>query len=103
MQNYKKLLLAGLAIVPLALSSWTSSEDPTAKMQNIKDYPYSMLTSKQEEMGAGFLQSIFTVKSKKTVINVSNMETVEIAESKVKSTTIENPTLSIESILNDYK
>ncbi|MEN4759514.1 MULTISPECIES: hypothetical protein [unclassified Chryseobacterium] len=101
MRNYKKLLLAGLAIVPLALSSWTS-EDPTKNIRNLQDYPTSQLKEMDQQVGAGFLQSIFTVKSKKTVINVSNMETVEVAESKV-TTTIENPGFSLDKLVKDYQ
>jgi hypothetical protein len=38
MKNYKKLLLAGLAIVPLALSSWASGDPPDTNYQKIGNY-----------------------------------------------------------------
>ena len=97
MNNYKKLLLAGLAIVPLALSSWTSEDNSlTYGKANTNDF------SSIEVIGGSAVSSSVTVNTKRKVLSVSTVEEVSVAEKKALSTSIETAR-SFNEILNDYK
>ncbi|MFP3590493.1 hypothetical protein [Chryseobacterium sp. SIMBA_038] len=60
MKNYKKLLLAGFAVVPLTLSSWTS-EEPNTQYQNIENQNSK---SSNEIIGTTDVQNVIIVKTK---------------------------------------
>jgi len=97
MNDYKKLLFAGLAIVPLALSSWTS-EDQTVNYGSRDAASVSTI----EIIGESAVSSSVTVKTKRKVLSVSTVEEVSVAEKKALSTSIETAR-SFNEILNDYK
>ncbi len=97
MKNYKKLLFAGLAIVPLALSSWTS-EDQSLNYGSGNASTISTI----EVIGEAAVSSTVTVKTKKKVISKETVETVSVASEKAISTSLETAR-SFNEILNDYK
>ncbi|WP_267406689.1 MULTISPECIES: hypothetical protein [unclassified Chryseobacterium] len=99
MKNYKKLLFAGLAIVPMALSSWTSNDQNI----NFQNGDGSKLAN-EELVGTVAATSSVTVKTQKKVISVSTIQEVSVAEKTVAtgSGSLE-PVLSLDKIVNDYK
>ena len=97
MNNYKKLLFAGLAIVPLALSSWTS-EDQTVNYGSRDAASVSTI----EIIGESAVSSSVTVKTKRKVLSKETVETVCVASEKAISTSLETAR-SFNEILNDYK
>ncbi|MEN4759515.1 MULTISPECIES: hypothetical protein [unclassified Chryseobacterium] len=99
MKNYKKLLFAGLAIVPMALSSWTSNDQNV----NFQNGDGSKLAN-EELVGTVAATSSVTVKTQKKVISVSTIQEVSVAEKTVAtgSGSLE-PVLSLDKIVNDYK
>ncbi|RXM39380.1 hypothetical protein BOQ62_11945 [Chryseobacterium sp. CH21] len=97
MNNYKKLLLAGLAIVPLALSSWTS-EEPSTQFGNKE----AKLGSTVEIIGNTAVSSSVTVNTKKKVLSKETVETISVASEKAISNSLETAR-SFNDILNDYK
>ncbi len=96
MQNYKKLLFAGLAIVPLALSSWTSN-DQNASFENGNGTNYSSI----ERLGDTAASSTVTVKTEKTVFSVSSVKESEKVSTKV-AVSLE-PILTFDKVINSYK
>ncbi len=97
MKNYKKLLFAGLAIVPLALSSWTS-EDQSLNYGSGNASTISTI----EVIGEAAVSSSVVVKEKKKVFSKETVETVDVVSEKGISTSIET-TLSFNEIINEYK
>ncbi len=97
MNNYKKLLFAGLAIVPLALSSWTSEG-------NSLDYGNGNINevSSVELAGGTAVSSSVTVNTKKKVLSKETVETVSVASQKAISTSID-PVLTFDKVLENYK
>jgi len=63
MKNNKKLLLAGFAIVPLALSSWTSEESGN-ELKNI-EYDQTATVSDIEIIGAGVITTDKVIRGPK--------------------------------------
>ncbi|MFP3590489.1 hypothetical protein [Chryseobacterium sp. SIMBA_038] len=100
MQNYRKLLFAGLAIVPLALSSWTSTGNDTKYGNGDAG---KLADSSIEIIGDTAVSSSVTVKTKKKVLSVSTIEEVSVAEKKAISVSSIDTTLSFNEIVNNYK
>ncbi|MFP3590488.1 hypothetical protein [Chryseobacterium sp. SIMBA_038] len=99
MQNYKKLLFAGLAIVPMALSSWTSTGNDIKYGNGDQNQVASI-----DLIGDTAASSVVTSKTKKHVFSVSSIEQTNVAETKVAIvTTPTNPTLSFEDMVKNYK
>jgi len=97
MNNYKKLLLAGLAIVPLALSSWTSEDNSlTYGKANTNDF------SSIEVIGGSAVSSSVTVNTKRKVLSKETVETVSVASEKAISTSID-PVLTLNKVVENYK
>ncbi|MCW3161647.1 hypothetical protein [Chryseobacterium oryctis] len=97
MKNYKKLLIAGLAIVPLALSSWTSE----ANSLNFENGDVNQISS-IEVIGGTAVSSSVTVNTKKKVLSKETVETVSVVSEKAISTSIETE-LSFDKIVKDYQ
>ncbi|MFP3590495.1 hypothetical protein [Chryseobacterium sp. SIMBA_038] len=97
MKNHRKLLLAGFAIVPLALSSWTS-EEPKMNYQNTDDH--SQLSS-IERIGTFDTQEDNVVQSKKNAVKLNNSD-ITIDKAIATTRTLE-PQTSFEDILKDYQ
>ncbi|MEN4759516.1 MULTISPECIES: hypothetical protein [unclassified Chryseobacterium] len=97
MNNYRKLLFAGLAIVPMALSSWTSNGQ-NANYENGDGAKYSSI----EIIGDTAASSVVTTKTKKNIFSKETVETVDKVESKVAISAFDK-TLSFDKIVNDYK
>ena len=97
MKNYKKLLFAGMAIVPLALSSWTSEGNSL----NFENGDVNQISS-IEVIGGTAVSSSVTVKTKKKIISKETVETVSVAEKSVATGSIETE-LSFDKIVKDYQ
>ncbi|MCW3161648.1 hypothetical protein [Chryseobacterium oryctis] len=96
MKNYKKLLFAGLAIVPLALSSWTSEGNSL----NYGNGEMNQVSSIQI-IGDTAASSVVTSKTKKNVFDKSTVDQTNVVETKV-ATTLE-PVLTFGKVLENYK
>jgi len=97
MKNHRKLLLAGVAIVPLALSSWTS-EDPVSKIRTIEN---QNSISSIDKIGATDVVVDVSEKNKKNVI--AFIDKTDAPSKVVTTTKTLEPTTSIESIVKAYQ
>lgn len=102
MKQYKKLLLAGLAIVPLALSSWNSrtSEPDFRNAENQQTF------SQHETIGETNVVVVQSYVNKKTIFSVTDKFDLGPSQEKVVITTktLEpSNALSIEDIVKTYQ
>ncbi|MEN4759517.1 hypothetical protein ABEG63_04180 [Chryseobacterium sp. C39-AII1] len=96
MNNYRKLLFAGLAIVPMALSSWTSN-DQNVNFQNGDGSKVATV----ELIGDTAASSVVTSKTKKTVFEKSSIQETNVVETKVATSL--DPILTFDRVLESYK
>ncbi|MEN4759512.1 MULTISPECIES: hypothetical protein [unclassified Chryseobacterium] len=102
MKNNKKLLLAGVAVVPLAISSWTS-ENTTSKIQNIDDH--SKLSS-VELIGTTDVMIDVSEKDKRSVvafIDKTDAPSKVAVSSKTSKPYDPDLSMSFETIVETYK
>ncbi|WP_312392148.1 hypothetical protein [Chryseobacterium sp.] len=97
MNNYRKLLFAGLAIVPMALSSWTSNGQ-NANYENGDGAKYSSI----EIIGTVAASSTINVDTKKKVFCKETVDKLSTVQKTVATGSIET-TLSFDQVINDYK
>ncbi|MFP3590486.1 hypothetical protein [Chryseobacterium sp. SIMBA_038] len=96
MQNYRKLLFAGLAIVPMALSSWTSTGNDT-KYGNGDQNQVSTINL----IGDTAASSVVTSKTKKHVFEKSSIQETNVVETKVATSL--DPILTFDKAIENYK
>jgi len=102
MKNHRKLLLAGFAIVPLALSSWTSDETENDPATII--HQESNTGSTMENIGVTVLGKVSKLNTSKPGPSLSRLD-IETVETKIvlPDDTITPTILSIEDIIKNYK
>ncbi|MFP3590487.1 hypothetical protein [Chryseobacterium sp. SIMBA_038] len=99
MQNYRKLLFAGLAIVPLALSSWTSTGNDTKYGNGDAS---KLADSSIEIIGDTAVSSSVTVSTKKKVFAKETIDTKDVVSEKAISTSL-GKTISFDDVIQNYK
>lgn len=102
MKQYKKLLLAGLAIVPLALSSWNSRTSGP----DFRNAEKQQTFSQHETIGETNVIVVQSSVNKKTVFSFTDKFDLGPSQEKVVITTktLEpSNTLSIEDIVKTYQ
>ncbi len=99
MKNYKKLLLAGFAVVPLALSSWTS-EELGNELKSIEKNQ-STTVSDIEIIGTGIVKTDKVIRGPKgaTIKNIKDDLNTKVVFPDTPTPT--NP--SFEDIVKTYK
>ncbi|WP_312392150.1 hypothetical protein [Chryseobacterium sp.] len=92
MKNYKRLLLAGLAIVPLALSSWASAEPPDKDYKKTTDYSTEIT---KDNIGTSSVQDELFYPQRQQI-------SVQLRSSDKVTKALE-PVLTMNEILENYK
>ncbi len=102
MRHYKKLLLAGLAIVPLALSSWNSKTSGPDYRNTEKQQTFSH----NETIGDTDVVVVQSKTTRKNIFSVTDHFDLGPSQQKIViTTTILEPSssLSIEDIVKTYQ
>ncbi|WP_129039677.1 hypothetical protein [Chryseobacterium sp. CH21] len=102
MKQQKKLLLAGLAIVPLALSSWNSNTSESDFRNSEKQQTFSQ----NETIGEANVVVVQSKVNKKTMLDVTDKFDLGPSQEKVVITTKTldpSNALSIEDIVKTYQ